>query len=66
MSPEEILRAEGLEIPPKSAAVANYVSAVRVGSLVFVSGHGPMKDGKPAVVGKLGRDVSVEEGRRAA
>jgi enamine deaminase RidA (YjgF/YER057c/UK114 family) len=66
MSPEEILRAEGIEVPAPSPAVANYVRAVRVGSLMFVSGHGPMSDGKPAYVGKVGLDLSVDEGRRAA
>ena len=35
------------------------------GSLLFVSGHGPMKDGKPAIVGKLGADLGVEDGRKA-
>jgi enamine deaminase RidA (YjgF/YER057c/UK114 family) len=66
MSPEEILRAEGIELPAPSPAVANYVRAVRVGSLVFVSGHGPFVDGKPAHVGKLGSQLTVEEGRKAA
>jgi len=66
MSPEEILRADGIEIPIPSPAVANYVRAVRVGSLLFVSGHGPMKNGKPAIVGKLGANLSIEDGRKAA
>lgn len=66
MTPEEILRADGIEIPETGAPVANYVRAVRVGSLVFVSGHGPMAGGKPVHVGKLGKDVGLEEGRRAA
>jgi enamine deaminase RidA (YjgF/YER057c/UK114 family) len=66
MSPEEILHAEGIELPAPSPAVANYVRAVRVGSLVFVSGHGPFVDGKPAYVGKLGSQLTVEEGRKAA
>lgn len=66
MSPEEILHAEGIELPTLSPAVANYVRAVRVGSLLFVSGHGPNTDGKPAYVGKVGSDLTVEEGRKAA
>ena len=41
MNPEERLRELGLEIPPVPPAVANYVGAVRVGNLLFVSGHGP-------------------------
>ena len=66
MSPEEILHAEGNELPVPNPAVANYVRAVRVGSLLFVSGHGPFVDGKPAHVGKLGSQLTVEEGRKAA
>jgi enamine deaminase RidA (YjgF/YER057c/UK114 family) len=66
MSPEEILHASGIEIPAPSPAVANYVRAVRVGSLLFVSGHGPMKDGKAAIVGKLGADLGIDDGRKAA
>ena len=64
MSPEEILHAEGIELPTLSPAVANYVRAVRVGSLLFVSGHGPNTDGKPAYVGKVGSATS--QSRKAA
>lgn len=66
MNPEEILRIEGVELPAAGAPVANYVRAVRAGSLVFVSGHGPMVDGKPAVTGKLGADLDLAAGRKAA
>ena len=66
MNPEEILRNEGLELPTTGAPVANYVRAVRAGSLVFVSGHGPMVDGKPAITGKLGADLDLMAGRKAA
>ncbi|HLN13932.1 MAG TPA: RidA family protein, partial [bacterium] len=44
----------------------NYVRAVRVGDLVFLSGHGPTKDGAHAYRGKLGREFSVAEGYEAA
>jgi enamine deaminase RidA (YjgF/YER057c/UK114 family) len=64
--PEERLRELGLEIPEVPPAVANYVGAVRVDDLLFVSGHGPFKDGKATFIGKLGRDLDVEEGRRSA
>ena len=66
MTPEEILEKEGLALPPLSPAVANYVRSVTVGNLVFVSGHGPMRDGKPAITGKLGAQLGVEEGQQAA
>ena len=66
MTPEEALEQMGLEIPPVPPAVGNYVGAVRVGNILFVSGHGPFKDGKPIFIGKLGRDLSVEEGQQSA
>ena len=47
--------------------MANYVSAVRTGSLLYLAGHGPLgDDGKPISRGKLGRDLTVEEGYQAA
>ena len=66
MTPEQHLRTLGLELPPVPPAVANYVGAVQVGNLLFVAGHGPFKDGKPTFIGKLGRDLEVEEGKRSA
>jgi enamine deaminase RidA (YjgF/YER057c/UK114 family) len=67
MSAEARLKALNLTLPPPPTPVANYVGAVRVGSLLFVSGHGPLRtDGKPAVRGKLGRDLSVEQGYQVA
>jgi len=66
MTPEEALAALGLELPEPPPAVGNYVGAVRVGNILFVSGHGPFKDGVPTFIGKLGRDLSIEEGQRAA
>jgi enamine deaminase RidA (YjgF/YER057c/UK114 family) len=63
---EERLKEKGLELPPKPTPMAQYVSAVRTGSLVFVAGHGPHKDGQLTYKGKLGQDVDVESGYEAA
>jgi enamine deaminase RidA (YjgF/YER057c/UK114 family) len=46
--------------------VGNYVGAVAVGDILFVSGHGPFQDGRPQFIGKLGREFGVEEGQQAA
>jgi len=46
--------------------MAAYVRAVRSGNLLFVSGHGPMKDGVPQYVGKVGRDLGLDQGYAAA
>ncbi len=67
MSAEERLKELNLSLPPRPRPMANYVSAVRTGSLLYLAGHGPLgDDGKPISRGKLGRDLSVEEGYRAA
>ncbi len=66
MTPEEVMEREGIELPAAHTPVANYVPLVRTGSLIFVSGHGPFVDGKPAYTGKLGGDLDIEEGRKAA
>jgi enamine deaminase RidA (YjgF/YER057c/UK114 family) len=63
---EAKLRDLGFEIPSLPPAVGNYVGAVRAGQLVFVSGHGPVKDGELVYRGKLGQDMDVETGRQAA
>ena len=65
MSADARLKELGLELPSAAAPVGNYVPAVRSGNLVFLSGHGPV--GKDRVVtGKLGVDLTVEEGYEAA
>jgi enamine deaminase RidA (YjgF/YER057c/UK114 family) len=47
--------------------MANYVSAVRTGNLLFLSGHGPLRpEGKPMATGKVGRDLTVEQGYQVA
>jgi enamine deaminase RidA (YjgF/YER057c/UK114 family) len=69
MAVEKKLVEMGLSLPPSPAPVANYVPAVRSGNLLFVSGHGPafVKDGKIEYIrGKLGRDLTVEQGYEAA
>jgi enamine deaminase RidA (YjgF/YER057c/UK114 family) len=50
--------------PPNPAA--NYIPARRCGSLLFVAGQVPKADGMDQFVGKLGRDISVEDGQKTA
>lgn len=56
----------GLDLPAAAAAVGNYVPYVVTGNLVFVSGQLPLENGKPAVLGRLGDGLSIEDGARAA
>jgi enamine deaminase RidA (YjgF/YER057c/UK114 family) len=66
LTPEERLQREGITLPAAHPVVANYVMTVRTGSLLFVSGHGPFVEGKPAYTGKLGADITFETGQEAA
>ena len=56
----------GHELPAPNPAVGEYVGAVTVGNIVFVSGHGPYEHGRFVCKGKLGRDVDVPTGQAAA
>lgn len=64
--PEAKLKALGIVLPTPGAPIANYVNAVRTGNLVFLAGKGPTgPDGKD-IVGRLGKDMTVEQGYQAA
>ncbi|MBW0176564.1 MAG: RidA family protein [Sediminibacterium sp.] len=65
-TPEEKLKSLNIVLPAPSSPVANYVKFVRTGNLVFLSGHGPSKADGSYITGKLGRDLSIEEGYAAA
>ena len=63
-TPETRLAAAGFRLPPPPKPVATYVTSVRTGNLLFLSGHGESEE--PYTRGKLGRDLTVEQGRRSA
>lgn len=52
----------GITLPAVAAPVAAYVPAIRVGNQVWTSGQLPFVDGKLPAVGKLGADITVEQG----
>jgi len=56
----------GIELPPANVPAGNYVPYVQTGNLLFVSGQIPMVDGKPGFIGRLGAEIEVEEGAKAA
>ena len=56
----------GIELKEPSAPVANYVNAVRTGNLIFLAGKGPTRADGTRVTGKVGADLSIEEGYDAA
>lgn len=64
--PERRLTELKLTLPAAAAAVANYVPYTLSGTTLYVSGQLPFRDGKVAFTGKLGADVTIDEGYAAA
>ena len=66
MQAEARLKEMGIKLPPAVTPVANYVPAVRTGNLVFLSGHGPFKEDGSLITGKVGSELTEEQGYEAA
>ena len=64
--PEARLKALGIQLITPTAPIANYVKAVRVGNIVYLSGHGPDKPDGSLVTGKVGSDLTLEQAKDAA
>ena len=62
---DERLAELGIVLPEPFAPVANYTSSARTGDLLFVGGHGPI-DGSTTIIGKVGTDLTLEQGKHAA
>ena len=56
----------GVTLPAVATPLAAYVPAVRTGNLVYTSGQLPLEGGKPTHFGKVGAEVSPEDGKAAA
>jgi len=63
---EAKLRELGITLPEPPKPVANYVNGVRTGNLIFLAGKGPVRADGSEITGKLGREISIEEGYEAA
>ena len=66
MQVEARLKEMGVKLPPAIKPVANYVPAVRTGNLIFLSGHGPFNEEGSLIIGKVGSELTVEQGYEAA
>jgi enamine deaminase RidA (YjgF/YER057c/UK114 family) len=62
---DERLEEMGIVLPEVFAPAGNYLGCRRTGDLLFVGGHGPV-DGPNAITGKVGTDLTLEQGREAA
>ena len=63
---EENIKQLGIEIPDMPAALANYVPFKVSDSIVYVSGQAPVKNGELIYKGKVGEDITVDSGIKAA
>lgn len=66
MSAETQLTELKLELPPPPQPVGVYKPIVQIGNLVYLSGHGPLKNDGSLITGRLGGDMEVEDGYAAA
>ncbi|MBI1768512.1 MAG: RidA family protein [Bacteroidetes bacterium] len=60
------LKELGIELYPPTKPMANYVKVVRTGNLLFFAGHGPTKADNSNITGKVGKDLTLEQGYEAA
>lgn len=63
---EQKIKELGLQLPPVSKPIANYVKYVRTGNLLFLAGHGPTKADGSNITGKVGKELTIEQGYEAA
>ena len=66
MSAEQQLAALNLELPPAPKPAGVYKPVVQVGNLLYVSGHGPLRPDGSLITGKVGSDLTEEQGQQAA
>jgi len=67
MGAEARIKELGITLPDPPKPMGNYIPAVRVGNLLFLSGHGPIRVAdQPLTRGKVGRDMSTEEAYKVA
>lgn len=66
MQIEAKIKEIGINLPKAPKPVAEYIPAKIVGNLVFCSGQGPIKEGVPVYIGKVGKELTLEEGYEAA
>jgi len=65
-NPEARLVELGITLPEPPSPVANYVNGVRTGNLIFLAGKGPKRADGTEIRGKLGKDLTIEEGYEGA
>jgi enamine deaminase RidA (YjgF/YER057c/UK114 family) len=64
--PETRIQELHLTLPPAPKAVAVYKTALKLGDRLLVSGHGPWKEDRTLITGRIGADMTLEQGYQAA
>jgi enamine deaminase RidA (YjgF/YER057c/UK114 family) len=65
-TPDKRFEKSGLSLPPAPKPLGVYKPFLVVGNLVYVSGHGTVKDDGTLILGRVGKDLTMEEGKAAA
>ena len=65
-TPDHHFEQLALKLPPAPSPIGVYKPFLITGKYVYVSGHGPLKDDKSFIVGRIGKDLTMEEGKLAA
>jgi enamine deaminase RidA (YjgF/YER057c/UK114 family) len=66
ISPDERFDQLGLTLPPAPKPLGVYKPFLIVGNLVYVSGHGPVKEDSSFIIGRIGKDMTIDEGKTAS
>lgn len=64
--PEARIQELHLTLPTAPKPVAKYKTALQVGNMLYVSGHGPLKPDGKMITGRVGADLNLEQGKEAA
>jgi len=66
MTPTENFKALGLSLPPAPAPLGVYKPCLIDGKYLYLSGHGPVQDDKSLIIGRIGVDFDMDQGKLAA
>lgn len=66
MTADENFDALGLNLPPAPKPLGVYKPFLQIGNTVYVSGHGTVQDDGSLIIGQIGKDMDVDEGKAAA
>jgi enamine deaminase RidA (YjgF/YER057c/UK114 family) len=66
LTPDQAFAKLGLTLPPAPTPMGVYKPCLIDGKYLYLSGHGPFKNDKSLIIGRIGKDINIEEGKLAA